>query len=169
MPGGQRGAGHTCENNMTTIRIKSTDEASQGPFVTISLADFNAEVHTPFDEEAHEALAGAVQSGAIVPSMAELMSARDQLLARANELDDRELQLNQRGTALDDREQGLLEREQANAQEAQRLADLAAARSAAPDFSTMTKDELQAALKEKGIDYPSTANKADLVALLTAP
>jgi hypothetical protein len=154
----------------TTIRVIA-DVSDDNPlgFITINLADFNAEVHTPFDEEAHEALAGAVQSGTIVPSMAELLGARDQMLARSNELDDRELQLNQRAGVLDDREAALLERELANEQEAKRLAALAAARVTSPDFSTMTKDELQAALKEKGVDYPSTANKPDLIALLTAP
>jgi hypothetical protein len=34
---------------MTTIRIKSTDEASQGPFVVINESDFDADKHELFD------------------------------------------------------------------------------------------------------------------------
>jgi hypothetical protein len=152
---------------MTTIKIKSS-HPSQGEFVVINAADFDAEKHEPFDQESYDALRGAVQSGGLVPSAPEILAARDQLLARSGELDDRELQLNQRTLSLDDREQQLIEREQANAAEAQRLADLAAARAAAPDYSTLSKDELHAALTAKSIPFPVAANKADLIALLTA-
>lgn len=37
---------------MTTIKIKSTDEATQGLFVIINRADFDSSVHEPFDDEA---------------------------------------------------------------------------------------------------------------------
>jgi hypothetical protein len=152
---------------MPTIKIKSS-HPSQGDFVIINAADFDAEKHEPFDQESYDALRGAVQSGGLLPSAPEVLAARDQLLARSDELDDRELQINQRALSLDDREQQLLEREQANATEAQRLADLAAARAVAPDYSAMSKDELHAALNVKGTQFPAAANKAELIALLTA-
>jgi hypothetical protein len=154
---------------MTTIKIKSS-HPSQGDFVIINAADFDAEKHDPFDQESHDALRGAVQSGGLLPSAREVLAARDQLLTRSDELDDRELQLNQRALSLDGREQQLLEREQANAAEAQRLADMAAAQAAgagATDYGSMTKEQLQGALKDQGKDYLSTATKADLIALLT--
>lgn len=34
---------------MNTIKIKSTDEASQGPFVVIARADFNPDIHEALD------------------------------------------------------------------------------------------------------------------------
>ena len=143
---------------MSTIKIKSSDEASQGPFVIINLSDFDSAKHEPFDDEARAALSGAVASGEVVPTMAELLAARDQLQARARELD-----------AERDR---LAEQTAANEAEAQRLADLAAATASAPgvpaEIAAMTKEQLQAALTEKGISFPAAANKADLIALLTA-
>lgn len=143
---------------MKTIKIKSTDLASQGPFVIINAADFDPAIHTPYDNASEDALAGAMKSGEIVPSMAELLAARDQLLARERELADRQ-------AVLDDQER-------ANQLEAQRLADekaaLAAGGTGAPDYSTMTKDELQAALTAQGKTFPAAANKADLIALLAA-
>lgn len=36
---------------MDTIRIKSTDEASQGPFVIIDAANFDPDLHERFDPE----------------------------------------------------------------------------------------------------------------------
>jgi hypothetical protein len=36
---------------METIRIKSTDEASQGPFVVIDAANFDPDLHERFDPE----------------------------------------------------------------------------------------------------------------------
>jgi hypothetical protein len=35
-----------------TIRVVSTDPASQGPFVTLNAADFDPAVHQPFDADA---------------------------------------------------------------------------------------------------------------------
>lgn len=124
-----------------TIRITS-EPSHDNPegFVIINLVDFDGTKHEPFDDESRAALSGAVKSGEIVPSMAELLAARDALQARADELAARE--------------QALAERERAS--------------TAAPDITAMTKDELQATLKAKGIDFPSTANKAELQALLTA-
>lgn len=98
---------------MTTVKIHSTHPASQGDFVVISMADFDGSKHEPFDDEARAALSGAAASGEIVPSMAELLAARDQLMARERELN-----------AERDR---LAEQAAANAAEAQRLADEKAA------------------------------------------
>lgn len=153
---------------MTTIKIKPS-HPSQGEFVIIEKADFDPSKHELLDGESLGDTAGAAGDG--VPTLAELLVGRDQLLARKDELDDRELQLSQRTGLLDDRENALVERELANATEAQRLADLAAAHAASagkPDFAAMTKDQLKAVLTEKGIPFASAADKADLIALLAA-
>lgn len=155
---------------MTTIKIKPS-HPSQGEFVRINASDFDAEKHEPFDQESYDALRGAIQSGGLMPSASEVLAARDELQAQKGLLLELEQGLRQRESELDDREQQLLEREQANAVEVQRLADLAAAQAAgasATEYSAMTREQLQASLKEQGKDYPSTANKADLIALLTA-
>lgn len=154
----------------TTIKIKSSDPASQGPFVIIERADFDPSKHELLEGESlGNATGESDTTGDGVPTLAELIAATKQLQARKDELDDRELALAQRSEALDDREQAVLEREQANAAEAQRLADLAAAQAAAKtDPAAMTKDQLKAALTEKGIPFTSTADKAELIALLTA-
>jgi hypothetical protein len=34
-----------------TVKVVSTDPASQGPFVVINAADFDPTVHKPFEEE----------------------------------------------------------------------------------------------------------------------
>nr|WP_315249307.1 hypothetical protein [uncultured Duganella sp.] len=152
---------------MTTIKIKPT-HPSQGDFVIIEKADFDPSKHELLEGE-HLADTGNAGDG--VPTLAELLAGRDQLLARKDELDDRELQLSQRAGLLDERENALVERELANATESQRLADLSAAQAVAagkPDFAAMTKDQLKAALTEKGVPFASTADKADLIALLTA-
>lgn len=138
---------------MTTIKIKSTNFATQGPFVIIEKADFDPAKHEPFDEGDEAALAGAIKSGELAPSMADLQAAHERLLEMERSL-----------TAERER---LAEQAAANEAEAQRLAALAIV-STAPDVNTMTKDELQAALKAKGTDFPSTANKAELIALLSA-
>jgi hypothetical protein len=137
-----------------TVKIVS-EQSHENPlgYIVINKADFDPSKHEPFDEDDAAALAGAIKSGELVPSMAELLAARDQLEARKRDLD-----------AEADR---LAEQAAANEAEAQRLAAMATT-STAPDFSAMTKDELQAALTAKGISFPAAANKADLVALLTA-
>lgn len=95
--------------SIATVKVTSepTAENLLG-FIVINLADFNPEVHEPFDEESHEALSGAVKSGQIVPSTNELLAARDALQAREREL-------NERAAALADQAA-------ANEAEAQRLA-----------------------------------------------
>lgn len=138
----------------TTIKIHSTHPASQGPYVIIERADFNPEVHEKYDDGTDDSASERV------PTMAELLAARDQLLVREQELKTER-----------DR---LADQAAANEAEAQRLADqraaLAAAStgSAAPDYSSMSKDELHAALTAKSIQFPAAANKADLITLLTA-
>lgn len=101
-----------------TIRITS-EPSHDNPegFVIINLADFDGSKHEPFDEESHAAVSGAAASGEIVPTMAELLAARDQLMAREREL-------NAERDRLDDQAA-------ANAAEAQRLADEKAAADAA--------------------------------------
>ncbi|MBV6321907.1 hypothetical protein [Duganella violaceipulchra] len=137
----------------TTIKIKSTHPASQGPFVIIERANFNPELHEKYDDGSDD---GDLPEH--VPTMAELLAARDQLQARARELDAEA--------------QRVADQTVANEAEAQRLADLAAAAAAAStvpaEIAAMSKDQLQAALTEKGVAFPAAANKADLIALLTA-
>lgn len=94
---------------MPTIKIKSSDPATQGPFVIIDKGDFNPDVHELFDDGTDQGM-GAIERA---PTMAELLAARDQLLARERELADRE--------------QSLAEQARANEAEAQRLADERAA------------------------------------------
>jgi hypothetical protein len=139
-----------------TIRVVADLSAdNELGFIIINLSDFDSAKHEPFDDEARAALAGAVVSGEVIPSAAELLAVRDQLQARARDLD-----------AERDR---LAEQAAANEAEAQRLAGLAAAApTIPPEIAAMTKEQLQAALTEKGIAFPAAANKADLQALLTA-
>ncbi len=143
---------------MNTIKVQSSDPASQGPFVIINVADFDPAIHQPYDEESEEVLQGAMKAGLLVPSASELLAAQDRMQEQARELAEREA--------------AVAEKEVANQAEAQRLADLAAAQAArstsAPDYSVMSKDELQAALTAQGKNFPAAANKADLIALLTA-
>ncbi|SDF81387.1 MULTISPECIES: hypothetical protein [unclassified Duganella] len=133
---------------MTTIKIKAS-HPTQGEFVVIEKKDFDPEKHELLDGERLGSTSGDTGDG--VPTLAELIASRNQLLARNDELDNLELLLNQRGTALDDREQqvhqrageleereqalaaresAVTERELANANEAQRLADVAIAQAA---------------------------------------
>ncbi|MYN42732.1 hypothetical protein GTP55_25645 [Duganella sp. FT109W] len=140
---------------ITTIKVHSSHPASQGPYVIIERADFNPEVHEKYDDGTDDDAA----SGRL-PTMAELLAARDQLLERERELN-----------AERDRLAG---QAAANEAEAQRLAaernalTAPTAGATAPDYSNMSKDELQAALAAKGKNFPAAANKADLIALLTA-
>lgn len=155
------------------IRIKSevTDDNPLG-FVVINLSDFDATKHEPYDDEAAEAVISTGQTGEPIPSVGELLAASKDLQAKKNVVLELEHGLRQRESELAEREAALVEREQANAAEAQRLANLAASQVAgstgAPNYSTMSKDELQAALTAKGINFPAAANKADLIALLTS-
>lgn len=130
---------------MSIIKIKPT-HPSQGEFVIIEKKDFDPSKHELCDGESLGDTQGDTGEG--VPTLAELIASRNQLLARGDQLDDLELHLTQRGESLaeakqlleqrgselDAREQALasretavVEREQANAAEAQRLADEKAA------------------------------------------
>lgn len=97
-----------------TIRIyaEATADNELG-FVTINLSDFDGAKHEPFDGEARAALSGAAASGELVPTMAELLDARDQLIERERELSA-------------ERER-VADQARANELEAQRLADEKAA------------------------------------------
>ena len=46
-------------NAPATMRVMSTDEATQGSFVVINAADFDPAIHTPFDGHPAEAPADA--------------------------------------------------------------------------------------------------------------
>lgn len=65
---------------MDTIQIVSTDPRTQGPFVVINKSDFNPDVHELYGDQD----LGAPSER--VPTMAELLAARDQLLEREREL-----------------------------------------------------------------------------------
>jgi hypothetical protein len=156
---------------MTTIKIKSTDVASQGEFVIIDLLAFDSASHEPFDDEARAALAGAVASGEVVPTASELLSARDALLAREREVAAAEERVAAQAAANELEAQRL--RDEAAAQaaanelEAQRLRDEAAAQAAAAQKKPGIAD-LRDALTAKGIAFDPAASKADLQALLDA-
>lgn len=65
---------------MDTLKIVSTDPHTQGPFVIINKSDFNADVHELYGDQDLGVPAERV------PTMAELLAARDQLLEREREL-----------------------------------------------------------------------------------
>lgn len=96
---------------MDTIKIASTDPRTQGPFVVINKSDFNPDVHELYGDQD----LGAPTER--VPTMAELLAARDQLLEREREL-----------AAEKDR---IAEQALANEVEAQRLRNEAAKQAAA--------------------------------------
>jgi regulator of protease activity HflC (stomatin/prohibitin superfamily) len=115
---------------MPTIKIKSTDPVTQGPFVIIDKADFNPDVHELYDDGTDQGM-GAIERA---PTMAELLAARDQLQAREREMDA-------------ERER-LAEQARANEAEAQRLADeRVAAEKAAADKVAADKAAAKAAEK----------------------
>lgn len=65
---------------MPTIKIKSADPASQGAFVIIDKSDYNPDVHELYGDQDLGAPAERI------PTMAELLAARDQLLEREREM-----------------------------------------------------------------------------------
>ena len=65
---------------MDTLKIVSTDPHTQGPFVVINKSDFNPDVHEPYGDQD---LGATIDR---VPTMTELLAARDQLLEREREL-----------------------------------------------------------------------------------
>jgi len=121
-----------------TIKIVSTDPASQGPFVVINKSDFNPDVHELYGDDND---LGAPTERA--PTMAEVLAARDQLLEREREL-----------AAEKDR---VAEQAQANEAEAQRLRDEAASLQAAKDAVAA---QVQAAAATAVVEKPAKAAKA---------
>jgi hypothetical protein len=103
---------------MDTLKIVSTDPHTQGPFVVINKSDFNPDVHELYGDQDLGA------STERVPTMAELLAARDQLMEREREL-----------AAEKDR---VAEQARTNEAEAQRLRDEAARLQAAKDAAAAT-------------------------------
>ena len=122
---------------MDTLKIVSTDPHTQGPFVVINKSDFNPDVHELYGDQDLGAPAERV------PTMAELLAARDQLLEREREL-----------AAEKDR---VAEQAQANEAEAQRLRDEAASLQAAKDAVAA---QVQAAAATAAVEKPAKAAKA---------
>lgn len=94
---------------MTTVKIHSTHPASQGPYVVIDKADFDADKHELYDDGTDQGLV----VGERAPTLAELQAAHARMQERERQLD-----------AERDR---LAEQARANEVEAQRLADEKAA------------------------------------------
>lgn len=124
---------------MDTLKIVSTDPHTQGPFVIIDRANFNPDVHELYGDQDLGAPAERV------PTMAELLAARDQLLEREREL-----------AAEKDR---VAEQAQANEAEAQRLRDEAASLQAAKD-ATAAATQAQVAPATATAEKPAKAAKA---------
>ena len=124
---------------MDTLKIVSTDPHTQGPFVVINKSDFNPDVHELYGDQDLGAPAERV------PTMAELLAARDQLLEREREL-----------AAEKDR---VAEQAQANEAEAQRLRDEAASLQAAKD-ATAAATQAQVAPATATAEKPAKATKA---------
>lgn len=101
---------------MTTVKIHSTHPASQGLFVIIDKADFDADKHELFDDGTDQ----GVVAGERAPTLAELHAAHARMQERERELDAERERLD--------------EQARANEAEAQRLAaDKAAAEKLARD------------------------------------
>jgi hypothetical protein len=124
---------------MDTIKIVSTDPHTQGPFVVINKSDFNPDVHELYGNQDLGAPAERV------PTMAELLAARDQLLEREREL-----------AAEKER---VAEQAQANEAEAQRLRDEAASLQADKDATTAAT-QAQVAPATATAEKPAKAAKA---------
>ena len=126
---------------MDTLKIVSTDPYTQGPFVIIDRANFNPDVHELYGDQDLGAPAERV------PTMAELLAARDQLLEREREL-----------AAEKDR---VAEQAQANEAEAQRLRDEAASLQAAKDATAAaTQAQVAPATATTTAEKPAKAAKA---------
>jgi len=68
---------------MPTIKVKSTNPATQGDFVVIDKGDFNPDVHELYDDGTDQGM-GAIERA---PTVAELQAAHERLLAREREMD----------------------------------------------------------------------------------
>ena len=126
---------------MDTLKIVSTDPHTQGPFVVINKSDFNPDVHELYGDDQD---LGAPPER--VPTMAELLAARDQLLERERSLDAEKERIAAQ-------EQRLADQAQANEVEAQRLRNEAVSLQAA-------KDAAAAASLATSTEKPAKAAKA---------
>lgn len=124
---------------MTTIKIKSADPASQGAFVIIEKSDYNPDVHELYGDQDLGAPAERI------PTMAELLAARDQLLEHEREL-----------AAEKER---VAKQAWANEVEALRLRDEAASLQAAKD-AAVADAQSQAAPATATAEKPAKAAKA---------
>ncbi|NHQ93311.1 hypothetical protein [Janthinobacterium lividum] len=124
---------------MDTLKIVSTDLRTQGPFVVINKFDYNPDVHELYGDQD----LGAPTER--VPTMAELLAARDQLLEREREL-----------AAEKDR---IAEQAQANEVEAQRLRDQAASLQAAKDAAA-AQSQVVSGTATAVVEKPPKAAKA---------
>jgi chromosome segregation ATPase len=141
---------------MDTIRIKSTDEASQGPFVVIARADFNLDHHEAIDpadlDHVPTEQPRTLTTKDLDEARAELERRHDELMAMRADLDARHESLNS----------------QAAEQEAERtrLTEWAAKLAEQSDAKPLGIAALREALTARGIAFDADAKKADLQALL---
>lgn len=138
---------------MNTIKIVSTDMRTQGPFVVINKSDFNPDVHELYGDD--NDLGAAVER---VPTMAELLAARDQLLDRERELARHQECIAEQARENEAAADRLAEQARANEAEAQRLHDEAASLQAAKD-AVATQSQVAAPVTATA-EKPAKAAKA---------
>lgn len=150
---------------MKTINIHSQDEASQGPFVTINVADFDPAVHEPFSEEDAQILRSS-KLDELAPQLAEDVNIA--LDAKFNEISDEQKRLAALSEELESEHTRLTD--WAAALEVERVkleADRAALTAPAEQAGAeLTATEIKAELTKRGIEFRGNASKADLQALL---
>lgn len=142
---------------MNTIKIKPTDEASQGPFVVISRADFNPEIHEaldPADLASADEQPRALTTKDLDDARRELEGKHDDLLRMKAELDAERERLG----AL------VAEQEAERSRLTELTTKLAEQGEAKPPGIAVLRDELTT----RGIAFDPAAKKADLQALLDA-
>lgn len=150
---------------MTTIKIKPT-HPSQGEFVVIEKAAFDPSTHEMLEGESLGDTNGDAGDGA--PTLAELIASRNQLLARNDELDERERALvaHQEHVAALLREneaeaERIVEQAKANEAEAQRLRSEAASLQAAKDaFAAQAQVAAAPAAAATSTEKPTKGAKA---------
>lgn len=122
---------------MTTIKIKPC-HPSQGEFVLIEKKDFDPSTHELLEGES----LGTEGQGDRVPTVAELLAARADLLAEHDNLQQRERALDERAQRLAEAEERVGEQARANEAEAQRLRDEAANLQAAKDAAVAAQSQV---------------------------
>ena len=147
---------------MQTIKIESTDPASQGPFVVINVADFNPTVHNPFSQEDEDILR-ATPVAELNPIIVADVGAS--LEHRHAELEAEAARQSEQGDILE------AERKRLEALAAELKALAAAATPPAPPAqpTDLTAAQMKEQLTARGIDFKANASKADLQALLDTP